>query len=318
MGKGDIWTFSEIRSLALELVSGGRSLAGNENTVITALVAGDKELAGDCIKYGADEVVLFPGDSSVPVEAYSHSIARLAREKEPQIILIGATKRGKTLAAILAEELDTGCSTEITSLRLEEGGLVAERLFYGGIAVVSETCLSRPQMATVPLHTWEAVKVDENRQGKITEVDADLSSYPIKILERKPKPPGTVNIEEASAVVCLGRGVGSKDDLPMMEELAALIDGVLGCSRPLAEDLHWLPSDRFIGLSGKQTKADLLMCIGISGQVQFTTGIRDVKVVFSVDKNEKAPIFQASDYGIVGDLYQVVPLLVKELKSSKT
>ena len=125
-----------------------------------------------------------------------------------------------------------------------------------------------------------------------------------------------MDITEAKIVVCVGRGVEKKEDVELARELARVLGGEVGCSRPVAEELHWLPEEVYLGISGKKIKPDLYVGVGVSGQIQHVTGIRDTKVIFAINKDENAPIFDAADYGIVGDLYQVVPKLIQELKSA--
>jgi electron transfer flavoprotein alpha subunit len=124
-----------------------------------------------------------------------------------------------------------------------------------------------------------------------------------------------VDITEAKIIVCVGRGVEKKEDVELARELAQVLGGEVACSRPVAEELRWLPEEVYLGISGKKVKPDLYVGVGVSGQIQHVTGIRDSKVIFAINKDENAPIFEAADYGIVGDLYQVVPKLIQELKS---
>jgi electron transfer flavoprotein alpha subunit len=151
------------------------------------------------------------------------------------------------------------------------------------------------------------------RQGNVRELPSPSPS-PIKVIERKVKEKEVKDISEARVVVCVGRGIEKEEDLAIARQLAEVMGGSIACTRPIAEELHWLPEDLCIGLSGVQVKPDLYLGIGVSGQVQHITGIRNAKVIAAVNKDENAPIFKAADLGIVGDLYDVMPKLISELK----
>jgi electron transfer flavoprotein alpha subunit len=138
----------------------------------------------------------------------------------------------------------------------------------------------------------------------------------VTVVKRTAKVREAVDVTEAKIIVCVGRGVEKQEDVKLARDLAEVLEGVVGCSRPIAEELRWLPEDVYLGISGKKVKPDLYIGVGVSGQIQHVTGIRDSKVIFAINRDENAPIFEASDYGIVGDLYQVVPLLIEELKTA--
>jgi electron transfer flavoprotein alpha subunit len=188
-----------------------------------------------------------------------------------------------------------------------------ERLAYGGVAVQKVICAARPAMASIPPRTFEKAVPDEGRQGQIRELPAPTPSA-AKILERKVKERAAKDISEARAVVCVGRGIDKKEDLALARQLADVLGGEIGCTRPIAEEFHWLPEEVCIGLSGIQVKPDIYLGIGVSGQVQHVTGIRNARVIAAVNKDENAPVFKVADFGIIGDLYDVVPKLVNELK----
>ena len=151
------------------------------------------------------------------------------------------------------------------------------------------------------------------RQGHVRELPSPPTSA-IKVIERKVKEREEKDISEARVVVCVGRGMEKKEDLAIARQLAEVLGGEIGCTRPIAEEFHWLPEELCIGLSGVQVKPDLYFGVGVSGQVQHVTGIRNAKVIAAINKDENAPIFKAADFGIVGDLYDVMPKLISELK----
>jgi electron transfer flavoprotein alpha subunit len=209
--------------------------------------------------------------------------------------------------------LCSGC----IGLELDKGKnlLQMDRLLYGGLAIQKVVCTTRPQMATIAPRVFEPAPVVEGKEGKIREISAVPSSA-VTVIGRTAKPREAVDITEAKIVVCVGRGFEKQEDVKLARDLADVLGGEVGCSRPIAEELRWLPEDVYLGISGKKIKPDLYIGVGVSGQVQHVTGIRDSKIIFAINRDENAPIFEASDYGIVGDLYQVVPVLIEELKKA--
>jgi electron transfer flavoprotein alpha subunit len=219
------------------------------------------------------------------------------------------------MAARIAVRLNVGLVSSCTEIDFDDGSksLVMERLAYGGAAVQKVTCSTSPAMATIPPRTFEKAEPEEGRQGQIRELPAPAPSA-AKILERKVKERAAKDISEARAVVCVGRGIDKKEDLALAQQLADVLGAEIGCTRPIAEEFHWLPEEVCIGLSGVQVKPDIYLGLGVSGQVQHVTGIRNARVIAAVNKDETAPIFKVADFGIIGDLYDVVPKLIAEFK----
>ncbi|BAF58198.1 electron transfer flavoprotein, alpha subunit [Pelotomaculum thermopropionicum SI] len=311
-----IWIFAESREQTLELISAGTSLARQLDGAAVVTFATSRQLAEEYISCGAGEVLVLPPlAGGQPLEAYVPAIIEAVRGGDPDIFLISATQRGREIAARVAAALDTGLCSGCTALKLdkEKKQLIMERMLYGGAAVQTVVCSGRPQMATIPPRTFEPAAPQEGRQGKITEL-AGVQPSPVKVVGRAPKAAEAVDITEAKVVVCAGRGFEKKEDLNLAQELAQVTGGAVGCTRPVAEELRWLPEDLYIGISGKKVKPGLYIGLGVAGQIQHVTGMRDSKVVLAVNRDENAPIFDAADYGIVGDLYDVVPKLIKELR----
>lgn len=310
-----VWVLAERREQTLELINAGLGLARELGTTVTAFAIQDQGLAKTYINCGADTVYLLgPLAPEQPLEDYVGVIADVARQKNPDIFLISATPRGKEMAARIAARLGVGLGSECTSLRLDENkSLVMERLMFGGAAIQTVVCLTRPQMATIPPRTFEPAVPLDNREGEIIELPAPPAGK-ARVLERKPRVYESVNITEAKVVVAIGRGVEKQEDIGLIQELANAAGGELGCTRPIAEELHWLPENRYLGISGQKIKPDLYIGVGVSGQIQHISGIRDAKVICAINKDDNAPIFEAADYGIVGDLYTVVPQLTRELQ----
>jgi electron transfer flavoprotein alpha subunit len=313
-----ILIFADTREQTLELLNVGRRLAADMKTALSAFLLHDPDGAGDFISRGADEVLLLPAladDQSL--EACLPILVEEAKKSDPDVFLFAATARGKELAARIATRLETGLCSSCTALTYDPDrkAVVMERLAYGGTAVQKLTCPTRPVMATIPPGAYEPAMVEEGRSGRTRDLPAPPPSR-VKVLERKVKAREAQDIGEARVVVSVGRGFEKKEDLAMARELAAVLGGEIGCTRPLSEEMHWLPEESCIGLSGAQVKPDLYMGVGVSGQIQHVTGIRNARVICAVNKDENAPIFSVADFGIVGNLYDVVPKLIAKLKQT--
>jgi electron transfer flavoprotein alpha subunit len=311
-----IWVFAENREQTLELLNAGKALAVDFATKLTAF-ARDMESARDYIGHGADEILLLaPQADDQTLESFVPVIADAARADDPDVLLICATRRGNEMAARIAARLNTGLCSGCNAFRTDNGNkfLTMERLLFAGLAIQTLIPKARPQMATIAPRTFDPAVPQGDKEGVIRELPAPPASV-LKVVSRTPKERESVDITEAKIVVCVGRGVEKKEDVELARELARALGGEVGCSRPVAEELRWLPEDVYLGISGKKIKPDLYVGLGVSGQIQHVTGIRDSKVIFAINKDENAPIFEAADYGIVGDLYQVVPMLIQTIKS---
>jgi electron transfer flavoprotein alpha subunit len=190
--------------------------------------------------------------------------------------------------------------------------LVAERRALGGNTVSRETITSPQQVIAAMPRLFDAQPGGEG-VGDVIQVTLELEPSATKLVERRPKEAGSVNIEEAEVLVCIGRALAEESDLPMIQTLADALGGVVGCTRALSHEYHWLSEEQMVGLSGKVSSPSLYIGIGISGQIQHTVGILDSKVIVAINKDKNAPIFKVADYGVVGDLYQVVPRLIEQL-----
>jgi electron transfer flavoprotein alpha subunit len=312
-----IWVLGEGQDQTLELLSAGKNAAQAFETKLVAFTP-DRSLAQEYIAHGADEVLVLPQlADGQPLESYVPVLAETARHEDPDLFLIAATARGKEMAARVAARLETGLCSGCIGLEFDQGKklLKMERMVFGGAAVQSLICTTRPQMATIPPRTFEPAAIQEGRKGTIIELPPAPFSA-VKVIKRSPKRKEAVNITEARIVVCVGRGMNDKADVELARQLAHVLGGEVACTRPIAEELRWLPEEVYLGISGKKIKPDLYIGLGVSGQIQHVTGIRDSKVILAVNRDENAPIFEAADYGIVGDLYQVVPKLIEELKTA--
>jgi electron transfer flavoprotein alpha subunit len=311
-----VWILAENRVQTLELLNVAAELAEKLSTKTAAFLLGDPQLSQEYIASGANEVLVLPPlTEDQPLEAYIPIIVEEARREDPDIFLIAATLRMKEIAARIAARLNTGLCSGCTALKLEGNSLVMERLVYGGAAVQTVTCKTRPQMATIAPRTFAPAVQADGRTGEIRELSSPAPGL-VKIIERKPKTRQSGDITEAKVLVCVGRGIEKVEDMALVRDLAEVLGAEIACTRPIAEELHWLPEDTYIGLSGQKVKPDIYIGVGISGQIQHVTGIRDSRIICTINKDENAEIFGVSDYGIVGDLYTVLPELTRELKQA--
>jgi len=309
--------YSNIKKLNLELIAKGRELAEGNGEVIVAMIdEKDEGLANEYISHGADKIILVKsGLDSFKAEEYTEIIANLISDMESEVVLIGSNKYGKELASRLGAKLSTGCVIDCTDIYTKEGELTVERMVYNGNAISVERFLRKPGIITVPSRLFEPLEKDEGRSGEVIEKNYDISSSRSDITEIEEMPSEGVDVEAADIIVSCGRGFKNKEDLHLAEELADALKGkTIGCSRPISADVKWLSEDHWIGLSGHKVKPNLYFAIGISGQIQHIAGIRDSSIIVAINKDPGAPIFDSADYGIVGDLYDVLPKLTDSVK----
>jgi electron transfer flavoprotein alpha subunit len=217
------------------------------------------------------------------------------------------------MAARIAAFLRIGLVSEAQEVRFENGAIETRRLMYGGAVVRSES-FNGLGIITVAPAKYAPVEADPEQKGEIITIDTAVDSR-VTICSQEPIVRQGADIASASRVVGVGRGIVQPEDLKMIRDLAHAIGAEIGCTRSIAEEYHWLPNESYIGISGRTIKPEIYISIGVSGQIQHVVGVRDAKTIIAVDLNEKAPIFDAADYGIVGDLYEIVPLLTAALKN---
>lgn len=325
----DIWVFAQTDStgavlpVAFELLGRARELAAQRDCRVVAVV-GEASDAGDAaadalVARGADEVLrcrddrLAANDSSV----FAHWICGLAREHRPEVILYGATDFGRELAPSIAVRLQTGLTADCTVLEMdEETGLLHQtRPAFGGNLMATIMCPAhRPQMATVRPGIFCAPQADANRTGRVTDVELDASVCSRTcILEHIPAD-SQASIAEAKRLLVLGRGIGSKKNLPVMRRLAELLGAEIGCTRPLVE-AGWLEYRYQVGQTGVSVAPDLLISMGVSGAIQHLAGISGAQTVIAVNEDADAPIFNAAQYAVVGDCVEVAQRLINDLEA---
>jgi electron transfer flavoprotein alpha subunit len=304
-----IFVFSEDSALGKQLLTPALELKQSLSQPITALTLTEAD-AKDLAALGADKVLALQSASGWP-EGLSEAIYGFISAAGATIFLAGGTLRGKHVAAYVAAKLNAGMSTDAKSLKIVNGKLIATRLLYTGLALCEEE-LTLPAVATVPPRTFLPPNA-ATKAGAVETAKAEGDSR-VAISDVTPLGGSGVDISAATKVVAVGRGFRKREDLKLAEDLAAALKAELGCSRPVAEDEHWLPIDHYIGISGHTVKPELYLAVGVSGQVQHMVGARESKVIVAVNNDEHAPIFEAADYGIVGDLYDVLPLLTAAVK----
>lgn len=310
-----VLVYSERESVALELLTFASTL---KRPVAVALVG--QEAAAwtkNCFAHGAQRAYVSADPALIGLQAdvLAEALAQIANQADADVILVGSTLRGREAASRLAQKLNAGCITDANGLEFENGQLVATRYALGGNTISTQVISSPLQVIAVMPQTVQALPAGDGGSAQIVEAKLSLTLSPIKTVERRPKQAGNVNVESAEVLVCIGRGVGEQSDMEMIQALADTLGGVVGCTRPVSHDKHWLSEDQMIGISGKMCSPRLYIGIGLSGQIQHTVGIMGSKVTVAINNDKNAPIFKMADYGMVGDLYQVVPKLTKKLKA---
>ncbi len=309
----------EIHSVSYELLGKGKELSEKLNTELCSLLlTPDSKNAEELIYRGADKVYVMEDQNfDRPDETlYKENIERLVEKKEPEIILIGATNFGRSLAPRLAASLETGLTADCTGLEIdEEGNFVQIRPAFTGNILAHIYTDRSPKMSTVRYKEFEEAKRDKNREGEIITLkpiieDNEKRSSIIEII----RPKEEINLENAEIVVSVGQGLKDPDDLELVKDLANSFEGVLGASRPLVDE-GWISREHQVGYSGKRVKPRLYIACGISGAPQHLAGMKESDVIVAINTDPSAPIFNYADYGIVGDMYEIIPELVKQLSN---
>jgi len=312
-----VMIYSDNKKIALELVALGKTLAPNLSGKVYAVTINQPDtVAKDLAAHGADGVhEVTTNITQFKAEEYANLLKDLVTEHKPDLVLIGSTKNGKELAARLAALLDTGCVMDATAVHAQGKTITAERVVYSGNGIAVEQFTSTPAIVSIPPRAAEPLPKNEHHHANIMKKQVTLKEYPSKIQSIQEATSEGIKVEDAEIIVSCGRGLKNKTDIQLVSDLATALKGkTVGCSRPIAADLKWLSEDHWIGLSGHKVKPKLYIACGISGQIQHIAGMRDSGVVVAINKDPDALIFKSADYGIVGDLYQVLPKLTSALK----
>lgn len=264
---------------------------------------------------GASNVyeVLHDSLKDLYAEALVDALEAVYMKAQPDLVLISSTKKGKEVAPRLATRLKVACISDAIRLELAGKELTADRVVWGGNAIA--TVVSKGvTVVTIPVRAYERATGSTASPNIVkVEFQPKHSANRVAVIGKREKAKGQASIKDAERIVSAGRGFKKKEDLGIIDDLVKILNAAVGASRPLTSDLGWMPEDRQVGLSGTTVKPKLYVAIGISGQIQHLTGMRDSKVIVAVNQDKNAPIFQECDYGIVGDLYSVVPALTKAL-----
>ena len=310
----------EIRKISYELVSEGRRLADSLGQEVTTLLLGSniKDKASTLGHYGADKVLAADDPRLEPytTDAYVSVIAELVKANDPAILILGASVQGKDLSARLSAKLGIGMAQDCTVFAIEDGNLVATRPIYAGKAYAKMTYSdSFPQMATARPNVMTMNEPDTSKSAEIVDASFTLddSAIKTKVADVMKDESGKVDLTEADKIVSGGRGMKGPEHYNILEDLADVIGATVGASRS-AVDAGWRPHTDQVGQTGKVVSPNLYIACGISGAIQHLAGMSTSKVIVAINKDPDAPIFQKADYGVVDDLFKVVPPLTEEIK----
>ena len=322
----------EVSGIAYELLGKAKDLAKDLNTDVTAVLIGYnvKGLVDGLAQYGADKVIVVD-DKELEVyrtEPYTHALASVINEYKPEIVLVGATAIGRDLGPRVSARVATGLTADCTVLEIGDfndiaskqvlnNQLLMTRPAFGGNTIATIACpFNRPQMATVRPGVMQKIDPINDAKAEVIEFNPGFTpdNKDVEILEVVKSVSDTVDIADAKILVSGGRGVGSKENFKLLEDLAEVLGGTVSCSRAVVEN-GWLPVERQVGQTGKTVRPNVYFAIGISGAIQHVAGMEESDIIVAINKDEDAPIFDVADYGIVGDLNKVLPPLTEMLKN---
>jgi electron transfer flavoprotein alpha subunit len=312
--------------VSLELLGKGKELAQKLGVDLTAVVLGDAvgSLPQELIAYGAERVLVAedPVLKEYRTELYADVIAAAVIDRKPEVLIVGATPVGRDLAPRLSFRLNAGCTADCTGLDIDQENrlFVSTRPAFGGNVVATIICPNhRPQMATVRPGVMPLPEKDMARSGEVVPLKLRIHEQDIqvKILEAVEAASEGAAIEDSDRVICMGMGGADAEAFAMIKELAGLLNAEVAVTRRAVE-AGWLTHDSQVGQTGKTIRPDLYVACGVSGAVQHTAGMTGSKLVVAINSNPDAPIFEVADYGIMGDLKKVLPLIIAELKLKET
>ncbi|NDV18803.1 electron transfer flavoprotein subunit alpha [Pseudodesulfovibrio sp. JC047] len=304
MSYTNVFIIADTEANLKELSCGASTLGSKFSTVIF-----DEQLQSVAASYGPEKIYHFQAPESGIIEDNARVIADMVQAASPEMVLLSNTTRGRLLAGKIGAYLDTCVIAGVTELT-EEG---TKRMVYGGAAFRTQKATAQTAVVTCNAGVFE---VSEGQASGDAAVEAGSAASDVKIkkIETQPKEGVSSNIAIAKKVVDMGRGFKEEKDVEMCRELASLLGAELGCSRPVAENNGWLPKSVYIGVTGIILKPEMIVSLCISGQVQHMVGINQAKKIIAINKDERAPIFASCDLGLVGDVYQILPMLIEKLK----
>ena len=326
----DVYVIAEqrdgkIQKVSVELVGEATKLAKDLGEKVVAVLLGSNvtDKAQELIQYGADKVVVVddPMLEKYATEPYAKAVTAVIKELEPEIVLYGATSIGRDLAPRVSARVHTGLTADCTKLAINEETklLHMTRPAFGGNIMATIVCKNhRPQMATVRPGVMSALAKDETRTGEVVNFKVDFvpADMNVEIIEEVKETRKTVDITDAKVLVSGGRGIGSPEFVPVLQEAADVLGGIVSGSRPVIE-AGWLSKERQVGQTGKTVRPNLYLACGISGAIQHVAGMESSEVVISINKDDNAAIFSVSDLGVVGDVKVILPKLIESIKKVK-
>lgn len=313
----------KLQNVALELLGEGRKLAEKLGVDVSAVLIGEniKTLSQTLFEYGADQVYLVEGKDykNYTTDAYAAALAQTIEKKKPEIVLVGATTIGRDLAPRVSARLKTGLTADCTQLDIdpEKKLLLQTRPAFGGNVMATIICPNfRPQMSTVRPGVMDKMTPQKGRVGKLEEISVHLPEIKVKVLNIVKEAKQKVALSEAKIIVSGGRGVGTAENFKLVQQLAESLGGEYGASRAAVE-AGFTNRDHQVGQTGQTVKPDLYIACGISGAIQHLAGMQSSRTIIAINKDPNAPIFKVCDYGIGGDVKEVIPALLEEIKTSK-
>jgi electron transfer flavoprotein alpha subunit len=314
----------EVHSVSFELLGAGRMLADKLEVELAAVLIGDQlqESANQLIGYGADRVYV-AGHPDLAVfndESHANVLTELIQQKKPDVLLAGATAMGRSFIPRVAVAVRTGLTADCTGLEIGDDGLLYQtRPAFGGNVMATILCPNRrPQMATVRPMVMRKPTFDSARQGEVetfTPSQKAISSR-VQVLETVTQAQETARLAEAEVVVTGGRGLQKAENFNVLEELALLIDGAVGATRSVVDE-GWMPYSHQVGQTGKTVSPKLYLACGVSGAIQHVVGMQGSEIIVAVNKDSNAPIFDVANYGVVADLFEFLPALLRKIKEQR-
>jgi len=308
----------KLRKVDFELLNIGKQIADKVGGGLSAVLAGKgiEGLAANLGKAGAQKVFVSDGDlfALYSTEGYAAAVAAAVKQADPAVLLFGTTAMGKDLAPRVAAKLGVGVASDCTKVEVEGGRVLATRPVYSGKCYIKVELTGTPQIIAIRPNTYP-VAAEAGGSAQVVKVDAGVTADKLKAKTTNVVKTGEGKIEltEAEKIVSGGRGMKDKANFKLLEDLAAVIRAAVGASRA-AVDSGYAPIDIQVGQTGKVVNPSLYMAFGISGAIQHLAGMRTSKIIVAVNKDPEAPIFQKADYGIVDDLFKVVPVMTEEFK----
>ena len=313
-----IVAYSNTARAALEAVEAAKKLSKEMGADVVIAHVG--KLGDELSLYGKAGVekvyhVDAPEEALIDPGPVSKALSKVVEKTNADMVIIAGTRFGLEVAPRLAQRLSTGYAAECIDVRVDGESIVVQRGVLGGTYIAELVMNKKPYVISIQSGRYQPSLSEEAKPPSVEKVEEEITPK-LELVEVQKSETTSVDLEKAELIVSVGRGFKKKEDLALAEELASVIGAEIGCSRPIAGDLKWLPEERHIGLSGKRVRPKLYLALGISGQVQHLVGMRDSKVVIAINTDPNAPIMQESDYAVVGDLYKVVPLLTEKLKQA--